>query len=80
MGLYSFSVVVSKDAGLGFTARSASTSVQVEIVPGSPPVVSIENLAKIKLNTDDWYLSVTGLVTSDLALSTRWTMSDGDVE
>ncbi|RLN87700.1 hypothetical protein BBJ28_00013866 [Nothophytophthora sp. Chile5] len=67
-GVYKFTVTVAKDS------RVSTSSVQITMMPGAPPTVSIEPLATAKVNTNDRVL-LKGKVASKLPVkTTEWTV------
>ncbi|RLN71572.1 hypothetical protein BBJ28_00024261, partial [Nothophytophthora sp. Chile5] len=64
--VYKFTVTIAKDS------RVSTSSVQITMMPGAPPTVSIEPLATAKINTNDRVL-LKGKVTSKLPVkTTEW--------
>jgi hypothetical protein len=54
IGSYQFTLLVSETAGI----RNDTSSVYIDIVSGSTPVVSVQPLLSAKYNVDDEYLSL----------------------
>jgi hypothetical protein len=73
VGEYTFELLVVKGS------RNDTASVDVEIVSGAPPVISITALTEDKYNTDELFVSVTSTVTSSLSYTTAWSAEDSDV-
>ena len=80
VGAYEFTLSVSKEAGLLFTERNDTATASVEIVAGSPPVVSVSSLTSIKYNTESDYVSLSGTVSAASSFSSVWSADDSDIE
>ena len=73
-GVYTFGLTVSKGS------RSSSTSATVEVLPGSPPVVSIGNLAAAKYSTNGGVLTISSSVqASNVGYKATWTATNSDI-
>ena len=73
IGMYQFTLTVTKGA------RSDSAAAAIDIVSGSPPIVTIDALTSAKYNADTDFLSVSGSVASSLGVTSVWTMEGSDV-
>jgi hypothetical protein len=73
VGDYVFTLFVSKNE------RNDTAQVDVEIVSGAPPVISITALTQDKYNSGDEFLSLTSSVTSSYTFSTIWSADSSDV-
>jgi len=80
VGAYEFTLSVSKEAGLLFTERNDTATASVEIVAGSPPVVSVSSLTSIKYNTESDYVSLSGTVSAASSFLSVWSADDSDIE
>ena len=73
-GTYVFTLLVAKGS------RKDSAAVTIEILSGTPPVVSINSISGTKFNTDGGFVMVTGSVSSSKGYTSKWFMEDSDVE
>jgi len=73
VGSYTFSLLLSK------ADRNATASTTIQIVAGSPPMISIAPLTEAKYNADAGFVSLSTAVSSKLSYSTYWTAVDSDV-
>jgi hypothetical protein len=73
IGTYEFTLTVAKGS------RTDSKVALVEIVSGSPPVVSIASLESAQFNANAGFLSVSGSVDSSLSYASIWTVESSDV-
>jgi len=73
VGDYLFTLIVSKGS------RNDTAEVDIEIVAGAPPVISITALTQDKYNTDEEFLSLVSTVTSSFTYTTVWSADSSDV-
>ena len=73
-GTYIFSLQVAKGS-----RQSETVSTSVEVVAGSPPVLSISNLPGTKYNAGGGFVSVLGTVSSTLGYTSIWSIDSSDV-
>ena len=74
-GLYVFTLHVAKGS-----TRNATTTSNVEIVLGAPPVIVISGInSGTKFNTEEGQVQLSATVTSSLAYTTQWLVSKSDV-
>eukprot|EP00615_Pteridomonas_danica_P011705 CAMPEP_0114339650 /NCGR_PEP_ID=MMETSP0101-20121206/7864_1 /TAXON_ID=38822 ORGANISM="Pteridomonas danica, Strain PT" /NCGR_SAMPLE_ID=MMETSP0101 /ASSEMBLY_ACC=CAM_ASM_000211 /LENGTH=1211 /DNA_ID=CAMNT_0001472675 /DNA_START=790 /DNA_END=4425 /DNA_ORIENTATION=+ len=73
VGDYVFTLMVVKGS------RNDTAQVDIEIVAGAPPVISIAALTSAKYNTDEGFLSVESSISSTYSFTSIWSADSSDV-